>query len=282
MNQDGVLIGLACLAGAALTRRTQGFRWLALALFGVVLLSKPPYLPLLGVFLLPLFAPGFVWRLRDGVLVALPALVWTGLISALVVVPFGKPPYHPGPLFAGDRSVLLDQTNPAANLHILLAQPSRFITLPWETLLQWGPAKLSEMIGVLGPLQISMPFGYYVLWSIATGVALAGLLFSGRPAVLSGRSQVVNLVWTSVLLTANVWLLFVMFYLDWTDVGLDLVDGVQGRYFLPMLPFLLFAIPSLRLRAKLPPLLPALPAVLLGLYDIGYIPLRLLNTYYLH
>jgi len=282
VNQDGVLIGLACLAGAALTRGTQGMRWLGLAMLVLLLLAKPPYMPLLGVLLLPLFAPGFFWRLRDVVLAALPVLLWAGLISALVVVPFGKPPYHPGPLFAGDRSVLLDHTDPAANLHILLAQPSRFLTLPWDTLHQWAAGKLDEMIGVLGLLQISMPFGYYVLWSIAIGVALAGLLFSGRPGVLSGRTQVVNLVWTSGLLAANVWLLFVMFYLSWTNVGLDFVDGVQGRYFLPLLPFLLFAIPSLRPRAKLPPLLPALPVVLLGLYDIGYIPLRLLNTYYLH
>lgn len=282
VNQDGVLIGLACLAGAALTRGTQGMRWFGLAALVLLLLAKPPYLALLGVFLLPLFAPGFLWRLRDVVLAALPVLLWAALISALVVVPFGKPPYHPGPLFAGDHTILLDHTDPAANLRILLAQPMRFITLPWDTLHQWAGGKLAEMIGVLGLLQIAMPFGYYVLWCVAGGVALAGLLFTGRPGALSGSGQAVGLVWTTGLLAANVWLLFVMFYLNWTNVGLDFVDGVQGRYFLPLLPFLLFAIPSLRPRAKLPPLLPAFPVVLLGVYDIGYIPLRLLNTYYLH
>jgi hypothetical protein len=282
VNQDGVLIGLACLAGAALTRGKQGMRRFGLVTLVLLVLAKPPYLPLLGVFLLPLFAPGFFWRLRDVVLAALPVLFWTALVSALVVVPFGKPPYHPGPLFVGDHTILLDHTDPAANLHILLAQPMRFITLPWDTLHQWAGGKLAEMIGVLGLLQISMPFGYYILWSAAIGVALAGLLFTGRPGVPSGGAQVVGLVWTIGLLAANVWLLFVMFYLDWTNVGLDFVDGVQGRYFLPLLPFLLFAIPSLRLRAKLPPLLPAIPVALLGVYDIGYIPLRLLNTYYLH
>jgi hypothetical protein len=282
VNQDGVLIGLACLAGAALTRGTQGMRWFGLAVLVVLLLSKPPYLPLLGVFLLPLFAPGFLWRLRDVMLAALPVLLWTALISALVVVPFGKPPYHPGPLFLGDHTMLLDHTDPAANLHILLAQPMRFITLPWDTLHQWAGSKLAEMIGVLGLLQIAMPFGYYILWCVAGGAALGGLLFTGRPGMPSGGTQAVSLVWTAGLLVVNVWLLFVMFYLNWSDVGLDFVDGVQGRYFLPFLPFLLFAIPSLRPRAKLPPLLPAIPVALLGLYDIGYIPLRLLTTYYLH
>lgn len=282
VNQDGMLIGLACLAGAALTRGTQGMRWLGLAMFVLLLLAKPPYLPLLGVFLLPLFAPGLLWRLRDVVVAALPVLLWAGLISALVVVPFDKPLYHPGLLFAGDRTVLLDHTDPAANLHILLAQPSRFFTVPWDTLHQLAAVKLAEMIGVLGLLQITMPVGYQVLWGIAIGVALAGLLFTSRPVALSAGMQAVSFAWTAGLLAANVWLLFVMFYLTWTNVGLDFVDGVQGRYFLPLLPFLLFAVPSLRPRGKLPPLLPAVPVVLLGLYDIGYIPLRLLNTYYLH
>ncbi|MDR3504664.1 MAG: DUF2142 domain-containing protein [Acidocella sp.] len=282
VNQDGVLIGLACLSGAALTQGTRRMRLLALAIFVIVLLSKPPYLPLLGVFLLPLFAPGFLWRLRDIVVAVLPVLVWAGLLSAFVVVPFLKQPYHPGPLFAGDPTVLIDRTDPAANLHILLAQPSRFLLLPWEALRQCAAVKLDEMIGVLGLLKITMPFGYYVLWSVAIGAALTGLLFSGRRETLSGGAQAVGLVWTLGLLGANVWLLFVMFYLTWTNVGADGVDGMQGRYFLPLLPFLLFAVPSLRPRAKLPPLLPAIPAVLLGIYDIGYIPMRLLTTYYLH
>ncbi|HUM08624.1 MAG TPA: DUF2142 domain-containing protein [Acidocella sp.] len=282
VNQDGMMIGLACLAGAALTRGTQDMRRFGLVVLVVMLLAKPPYLPLLGVFLLPLFVPGFFWRLRDVVLAMLPVLLWAGLIAALVVVPFDKPSYHPGPLFTGDRSVLIDHTDPAANLHILLAQPLRFFSLPWDTLRQCAEIELDEMIGVLGLLQILMPLGYYVLWCIAGGVALAGLLFSGRPGLTSGGTQAVNFIWTTLLLAANFWLLFVMFYLNWSNVGRDVVDGVQGRYFLPLLPFLLFAIPSLRPRAKLPPLLPALPVALLGLYDIGYIPMRLLYTYYLH
>jgi len=279
VNVDGVLIGLACLSAAALTR---GFRWFGLVALVVLLLTVPPYLPLLGVFLLPLFVPGFAWRLRDAVLAALPVLLWAGVVAVFVAVPFEKAPYHPGPLFTGDRTVLLDHIEPAANLHILLAQPSRLITMPVHEMLHGAASTLASMIGVLGPLQIILPDRYYKLWSAAGVVVLAGLLFSSRPKILPAGTQAVNLVLTIALLFGNFWLILVASYISWTGVGFDHIEGMQGRYLLPMLPFLLFAIPSLRPRAKLPPLLPALPVVLLGLYDIGYIPLRLLNTYYLH
>jgi hypothetical protein len=71
-------------------------------------------------------------------------------------------------------------------------------------------------------------------------------------------------------------------YLDWTNVGLAYIDGMQGRYLLPLLPFLLLGIPGFRWRFTLPPLLPALPAIAMGIFDIGYIPMKLVWTYYLH
>jgi hypothetical protein len=76
--------------------------------------------------------------------------------------------------------------------------------------------------------------------------------------------------------------MMVMFYLDWSNLGLGIIDGMQGRYLLPLLPFLLFAIPGFRWRFRLPLLLPALPAVAMGIFDIGYIPMKLVWTYYLH
>lgn len=279
VNVDGVLIGLACLSAAALTR---GFRWFGLLALVVLLLTIPPYLPLLGVFLLPLFAPGLLWRLRDVVLAVLPVLIWAGVVAVFVAVPFGKAPYHPGPLFLGDRTVLLDHVDPAANLNILLAQPLRFITMPLHEMVRGAAATLASTIGVLGPLRIILPDWYYGLWSAAGIVVLAGLLFSKRPKLLPVGTQAVNLVWTTALLFGNFVLILVASYISWTGVGFDHIEGMQGRYLLPLLPFLLYAVPSLRPRWHIPPLLPALPVVLLGLYDIGYIPMCLLNSYYLH
>ncbi len=281
VNVDGVLIGLACLSAAALTR---GFWWFGLLALVALLLTIPPYLPLLGVFLLPLFAPGFSSRLRGVALAMLPVLVWSGLVAVFVAVPFDMAPYHPGPFFLGDRTILLDHIDPAANLHVLLAQPLRFITMPLHEILRKAAAVavLVSTIGVFGPLKIVLPYWYYKIWSAAGFVVLVGLLFSKRPKLLPVGTQAVNLVWVTALLVGNFWLIFVASYISWTGAGFDHIDGMQGRYLLPFLPFLLFAIPSLRPRVHLQPLLTALPVVVLGVFDIGYIPMCLLNSYYLH
>jgi hypothetical protein len=64
-------------------------------------------------------------------------------------------------------------------------------------------------------------------------------------------------------------------------VGADHVQGMQGRYLLPVLPALLFAVPRWR-AAGLPGFLPAVPAILLGLADLAYVPLKLVYYFYLH
>jgi hypothetical protein len=254
---------------------------LGLVMFALFLGSKPPYILLLGAFLLPLFGAGFWVRVRDAAVACVPVLLWVVLISAFVVVPFGKPPYHPGPLYAGDHSVLMDHTDPAANLHILLAQPSRFFTLPWHTLSLFGMDKIHEMVGVLGVLQISLPEGYREAWYVAGALALAGVMFVRRPVAAPGVA-LVSFAWISGLVLLTYWLMMIVFYLNWSNVGIDFIDGMQGRYSLPLLPFLLLAVPGVRARIALPPLVPALPVIALGVVDIGYLPIKLVWNYYLH
>ncbi|MDE1896453.1 MAG: DUF2142 domain-containing protein [Rhodospirillales bacterium] len=279
LNQDGLLIALTCLACAGLTRGTPGGRKLGFAAFLVVLLAKPPYLPLLGLFALPLAWPGF-WRRAGGVVFAsVPVLLWAAIIALFITVPFGKSPYHPGPLFTG-ANVLMDRTNAAANLHILLADKARFATLPLHTLALWGTDKLKEMVGVLGLLQITFPQWFYGLWWGAVGMALLGVVVSPRPEPLPLAIALLNgaLVLAVIILTA--WLIMISFYLSWTNVGLDFIDGLQGRYALLLLPFLPFAIPALG--GWLPEWVAALPVLLMGGLDIGYIPLKVLLFYYFH
>ncbi|MBU6398330.1 MAG: DUF2142 domain-containing protein [Rhodospirillales bacterium] len=279
LDQDGILVALTCLACAGITRGTPGGRRLGFAAFLVVLLAKPPYLPLLGLFALPLAWPGFWRRAGEVILASLPVLIWAAIIVLFVTVPFGKPPYHPGPLFAG-ADVLMDHTNTAANLHILLADKARFVTLPVHTLVLWGAAKLAEMVGVLGLLQVTFPHWFYGLWWGAVVAAWLGGFVSPRPNPLPLRVCLLNgaVVLAVIILTA--WLIMISFYLSWTNVGMDFIDGLQGRYALLLLPFLLFAAPALG--GWLPEWVAALPVVLLGGWDIGYIPLKIMWFYYLH
>jgi len=282
VNQDGVLIGMACLACAALTRGTKGFRLLALVLMVLFLCAKPPYILLLSVFLLPLSAPGFWRRVRDVALASLPVFLWGALISVTVVIPFYRPAYLPGPLYTGDRTVPMSTTHPAINFHILLAQPSRLITLPWQTCVNLGSTVLNGAIGHLGNSQMVLPDFYYHLWYIALAVAFTGLAFTPRPQADLPPKAGLNFLFVAVLLPVIYWWLLLTFYVDWTRVGMDTIGGVQGRYLLPLMPFLLLAIPGLRCRCKLHPLVPAIPSILLGLGDVAYLPMKLVWNFYLH
>ena len=279
LNQDGLLIALTCLACAGLTRGTPGGRKLGFAAFLVVLLAKPPYLPLLGLFALPLAWPGFWRRMGEVILASVPVLIWAAIIVLLIAVPFSKPLYHPGVFFTGPGMVM-DHTNAAANLHILLADKARFVTLPLHTLALFGVDKLKEMMGVLGLLQITFPQWFYGLWWGAVAFALLGGLVSPRRKLLPLPVSLLNGGVVLAVIILTVWLVMISFYLGWTNVGMDFIDGLQGRYALLLLPFLPFAIPALG--GWLPEWVAALPVLLMAGLDIGYIPLKILLFYYFH
>ncbi len=282
LNQDGILIPIVCLACALLTRRSHAAKLTGLALLTLFLCSKPPYLPILAVTLLPLASPGITARLRNVIIACIPLFIWVALDIAFVVVPFGQPPHHPGPLFTGNPNMLVDHTDAAANLHILLAKPSRLITLPWITAKIWFMQSLREMVGVLGPLQLVFPEGYYRLWWSSLAIAAAGLLVSRREETATPLNNLLNLLAIALLLPAMYWLIQLSFYLNWSSVGDASISGFQGRYLLPLLPLLLFGIPGQCFRLRLPIIVPALPALALGLFDLGYIPMKLVWNYYLH
>lgn len=281
LNEDGILIPLTCLACALISRGTRTARWAGLVVFATVLGSKQPYVPLMGVFLEPLFTTGWVKRLRQVVIATLPVVLWAIIVVLFVAVPFGKPPYHPGPLFAGPATLMLDHTNVADNLHILLARPSRFLTLPWRTNMMFGVDLFHQMIGALGLLQINLAKPVYWLWEGALLCALLGLAAQSRPTGVPG-TRWRDAACTLALILLTYWLINIVFYLDWTNVGVAHIDGLQGRYLLPFLPFLLFGLPYLPRLRRIPMIMGALPAIGLGVFQILYVPKLLASYFYLH
>nr|WP_205619741.1 DUF2142 domain-containing protein [Acidocella sp. MX-AZ02] len=279
-DQDGILIALSCLACAGLTRETEFGRAVAFASFVVVLLAKPPYLPMLAIFALPLARPGF-WRRAGTVIVAsLPVIVWAVIVILFVSVPVIKPSYHPGILFTGPAGTMFSQTDATANLHIMLADKARFITLPLHTLHIFGFGLLQEVIGKLGYKNLCFPDWFYECWWSAGVLALVSLLFTRRSIMSPIPMALLNNIAVLGLFVITAWLVILSFYFSWTQVGQDFIEGLQGRYVLLLLPFLPLAIPALG--AWLPEAVPMFPIFLLGLLDIGYVPLKLAQFYYVH
>lgn len=287
LNQDGVMIAALCLAAALLTRATRpgGWcYWTAGVLLTCVIAVKPPYFLFATAMLLP-WQPrvrGHVLPAMAGVgLAVLPAMAWTILAqSAASGIFIQGLPYHPGPLWPGDPATLFSAPDPHAQLQVFLHRPALLVRLAVERLRQDAAWKLNEAIGILGLLEVILPLVVYPLWKLA----LAGSLLSGlfRGAAVGPRPSWLGSAAVGIALIATVFLVYDAQYLSWTPVGKDSIDGVQGRYFLPILPLLAIALPPLSIagggwvRGAL-----AVPAVALALAGAIGLPLLVIRTYYL-
>lgn len=259
LSGDAMMIAMAALAAACLTRRGHREWWAAAALLTLVGLTKLPYAPLL---LLTLAAGRTALPVRLGVIALSAALMlgWTAYNQATVMGITPLPPYEAGPLWPGAPRQFA-AVDPAAQLQVLLASPAQAVALVVRTLGQ-ETQLWPNLIGELGWLSITLPDWMYALWTGTLAAAALGLLVernAGPAPALAGLLGVALSAWAIMLAQ----------YLGWTLVGATVIAGVQGRYFLPLLPFLAVAIPCVR-----PLRLPGLEAVPLaaGLVSAATVP----------
>jgi uncharacterized membrane protein len=133
---------------------------------------------------------------------------------------------------------LLIQTNPGDQIAFLLTHPLEIPSLAVSTLYAQLDSYLAQIIGILGWLDAPLPLAAYVI----LGLGLAAIL------LMDGVSLQPLLRWVMVAgFTLSVALIFLSLYLIWNPLGSrGPIEGVQGRYFLPILPFLVLLIPKLK------------------------------------
>ncbi len=195
------------------------------ALGALTAATKLPYLPM------ALAALSILWwiewqssKKRLRYLIACTAvigisLLWTGISNAGSV-----------------RHSSRIQIDSGAQIAFLLSHPLEIPVIAFSTLYTHLPSYLSQIIGVLGWLDAPLPRAAYFILGFGLAVILA---IEGMPVkpllrwiVLAGFA-------------ASVAMIFVSLYLIWTPLGSrGPIEGVQGRYFLPILPFLVFLIPK--------------------------------------
>ncbi len=293
-NQDGQLIAATALAGALLTldpARHPRLRFLALPIFALVLCSKPPYGLLLFATLCPLGFPGLIWRIARVALFALPALIWVALMAHFAQVPFPRAPYHPGPFWPGNPKLMFHATDVADNLRVFLAKPSRLVHMPIAFMIHDGLQLCREAIGVLGWLAILLAPWIYAGWVVA-------LICAGLAIVLASGSampwRAADAAFVLLLIALSFFALAIAMYLSWDQVGDAVITGLQGRYFLLFVPFLMLAVPRIgwrldgrrgserswvaahRLETAL-----SVPAIAMAFIDIGYLPWLIVHHFYL-
>jgi hypothetical protein len=256
-NMDGVLLAVSAFAAGCVLRGQVGappWRWVAALALAVVVAAKPPYAPLAMVFLCPASTDRTrsAWSLviQRACLISiaiLPGIAWLAIATARVATDFVVEPYLPGPLWDGAGDSLFTTIDRHAQIGILWRSPRLALSLPWNDLRREGAELLRQMIGVLAQLNLALPDWVYSAWRAVLPIALLSACLhrskTSRPAATPlGAAAALFAVWATI--TA----IILSQYVSWTRVGAASVDGVQGRYFLPVLAFLPFILPSIAAR----------------------------------
>ena len=181
-------------------------------------LSKPVYVPLaLLVLLIP--AGRFPER-RRGVFLLVHGVV-TSAAFTLAMATAGAVDVSLRPDTATDKDRQIADA---------LADPLRVAWIITEDYLHLGSRYVAQIVGQLGWLDVNLPKP--LLWGYAF---LLGLL-----ALLDTRQEVAVSLWQRALLAlmalATMALISASQYAIWTPYGANYLEGIQGRYFIPLAP----------------------------------------------
>ncbi len=216
-------MGAVALAGACIIRHRQdpsrdGYFTTAVVLLFIVGTSKLPYM----VLTLPLLAYPLVTLSRRIILVVASvalSLAWHIYVATHLPAIW---PY-----------------DPASQISNLMNNPLGVVPIAIETLTAFGRLYVHQAVGILGWLDAPVP-----VWFVACAcVALILTFISAGVSYDEKRrahSVFVSALIASALISAA--LVFGSMYVVWTPAGSTVVDGVQGRYFLPVLAVLPVAI----------------------------------------
>ena len=290
INQDGPLIATAALASALLSKGGRSY-WAGTAALACVVVAKPPYMPLALVVLAAL--SGEAWSAKKHIggllLIVLLGSAWAATSWLFVNVPFLRLPYHPGPLWPADPNIYSHSTDPAAQMRVLTAHPMRFISLPLDAFSSIWRFLLVTAVGRLGSLDFNLPNWIYWMWfiSLPTAMLATTMVSSSQDAEsppTNFRTKSISLALTLVGCVASLYGIFLLQYLTWTDVGHQTIDGMQGRYLLPILPTMFLGLstvlPSNRNFWKVGLLLTA-PAICSAVAGLVVLPTCTVIRYYL-
>lgn len=197
-----------------------------LCLLGILLsLSKQAYfiIPFL-CFLIPTYKLGTRKNyFRVCLLLSLTSVIawiaWSAVVKELYV------PLRPDVVVATSEQV-----------HFVLSHPLKFAMIAWQDFYVNIDRHIKQFVGVLGWLDTDLPSILIISYS---HILVVVALIDNRPNVIIRFRDKWKIF---AILLASISLIYLLTYLAWTPVGKEAVEGLQGRYFIPIAPllFLLF------------------------------------------
>lgn len=128
---------------------------------------------------------------------------------------------------------VLPYVSPPDQVRYILHNPGNYLAVLWNTLLRDVGSIITAFVGKLGHYDHFLPG-----WFIAVHVLILLLVASldSKREVVIPLSQ--KIVLSAVFILSCLWV-FTSQYLAWTNVGAPVIEGVQGRYFIPVAPLFL-------------------------------------------
>jgi len=240
VSADGITNGLAFLvlalglqlaiAAPDVDRRLVAEAAIAAALLA---LSKPPYLLVALVYLVP------IARARGRVLRVLVPVLAAGFAVqlAFTVMSSGVNPYRHYVL--GLVSPRMASSDAAAQVRFIRAHPDRFVTAIGHTVGRRGGVIAGN---ALFETHWKLDWPIRVVFLALLVIAALGPRGPDERVRIAGALRAVLLS----LALVTTFVILVAAYIGWNPVGASWIFGVQGRYLLPLIPMVLVCVPALR------------------------------------
>lgn len=226
VNADGVSYALLALFIAYILNLRQRNtierkNWLILSLLFVgVFLAKPllyVFLPLVLVLIKRRYAKQ--WLAGMAILGTALYLIYSSLSSA-----------YPQTIYIAGTP---QEVNSAAQVHTLTEEPKRGLRVLWNSYMtSYGDDEARGVIGIFGAADVIYP-----LWMVTVYIAILTIAAFIKIDDRKKESKPVHRYWRTIAIgLCAVYFVGVnlALYLGYTPVNFDIVYGVQGRYFLPI------------------------------------------------
>lgn len=199
--------------------------FLLLAILVFVLIKPGYYAFLLLPLLIPLPKLGKVFLKNLWLFVGLFLFSFLILIFFINQFQLGPLPYPPHVL-------------PNFQLDFIIQHPLKAILILYNTLGISGEAYYKGLIGIFGWLDYSVNFFVYIIYSLTFGLIVQNVINQTHKTTLNTK----KLFLLFLVICATFISIFLLMYLNHTPVASSPILGVQGRYFLVLIPFIIYFI----------------------------------------
>ena len=130
----------------------------------------------------------------------------------------------------------LRNSNSSKQLTYVLTNPLSYLMILFNTIDNNIYGYLDQIAShALGPLTIGTSYIFVV---IVLGILLNLTIEKDSKAKLLLNN--IEILYTIAITLSTILLIFTSLYIQWTSIYNKLIDGVQGRYFIPLLPLICF------------------------------------------